>query len=511
MGNILTKFKATIKEYSLLNKGDHLIVACSGGPDSVALFHLLSEIASNYNLVLYLAHLNHGIRADADEDENFVRCLAASTDVAFVSEKIDCLQLHKRWKISLEGAARRARQEFLIQQAEFLQVSKIALGHNADDQAETLLMRMLRGTGVRGMGGITPKRLVKDKCFIRPLIDCERDEILEYLTQKGIFYRTDSTNLQRCCTRNKIRLDLIPYIKKHINPSIVKVLSRTAKLFMEENQADEWYISNLIKQFKVLPGHKEQVSRKDLTGWKAIMYKRLGWENSLFELLIDDIILLPAGLQRRVLINYLNRFVYKKNYKSLHFRHIEAVLGLIKGMGGIKELILPGGVRVYRNIDRLTFYAVDLSATHIVKSNIADASDKTSHGCFVKVTGESYFEDFNLTLKTMLLDRVDVKGISEDPLIAFLDYDTLTRPIELRTRRYGDIFHPLGLNGKKKLKAFFIDEKVLKSFRDYWPLLVHDSEIYWVMGLRIGHPYRITSKTKRILRIDIKFNDGVFE
>ncbi len=513
MSNILDKIRNVINEHALIKKKDTVIVACSGGPDSVALFHLLKELVDEYELGLYLAHLNHGIREEADEDEEFVRHMAKAAEVEIVCKKVDCLKLKKEWRVSLEGAARRARYDFLINMAKMLNVSKVALGHTANDQAETVLMRLIRGSGLRGMAGILPIRYSFGIGFIRPLLRCEKEEILKYLSAKGIPYKTDRTNFKRFSTRNKIRLDIIPYIKRNLNPSIIRSISRAAELLREDNTAIEELIcqntgyhkgSLDVGYYKAF----QDVVKKGvpITDWKGFLFaqKEQGKDKDFLYFELASLRSFPLGIQRRILIHSLTQFCNKRNYKGIHFEHIQAILRLISHSEGVRELVLPC-VRIYLQDQKLFICSKDFDLDKTISGSNRECGNKIKQTPYeIKITGNTYVECLGLTIKTKLLNRQELKEIPSDPLVAFLDYDTLSMPIEIRTRRPGDRFHPLGMPGKKKLKEFFINEKVMKNLRDSWPLLSSGADIFWVVGLRIGHPYQVTSKTLQVLKVDFE-------
>ncbi|MGA1839873.1 MAG: tRNA lysidine(34) synthetase TilS [bacterium] len=485
-----------VLDYSLLEENDHVLVACSGGPDSMALFHVLKEISSEYALTLYLIHLNHGIRKEADEDEAFVRQIAGDSGLEIVTGRVDCLALSKRWKISLEGAARKARYEFFRAQARNLGVSKIALGHTADDQAETLLMRLLRGSGLKGMAGISPIRHRDGVCYIRPLIRCQRPEILKYLSSRNIPFKTDKTNLKACCTRNRIRLELIPYLKKEFNPSLVNTLSKTTELLREDHLALKETVSGIEKRIE--KGSKKIDTAKDALN--TLPFIEISGKETQ-SLHIEDLKTQPLGIQRRILWKSLSHFNQKPG--SIHFEHIQAIIRLINRSEGGGELDLPGGINAYRSGGNLFLTRYGTGREKYLKRRSEEEKRNINHYP-LNIPGSTFIPFFNLTLKASLLDINEITEIPADPKAAFLDYDTITGPLQVRRRFPGDRFHPLGMPSEKKLKEFFIDMKVPRRIRDVWPLLAGGSKIFWVLGLRIGHPYRVTSSTSKILKMDFR-------
>ena len=217
------KFNETIKKYGLLQKGDKILVAVSGGPDSLALLLLLASLRSKWDLTLHVAHLDHGLRSDSAKDATFVKKFGEKLNIPVTIKAIN--SKFQRAKGSLEEWAREKRLDFLVNLARKVKADKVALGHNLDDQAETVLMRLLRGTGLSGLSGISAKRMIYGIAFIRPLLETPRKEIDKFLKNKRVKARIDSTNDEDVFLRNKIRHNLIPLLKKQYNPNIVEVFS----------------------------------------------------------------------------------------------------------------------------------------------------------------------------------------------------------------------------------------------------------------------------------------------
>ena len=491
MPGILHDVTATVHHYGLLKPKETVLVGCSGGPDSIALFHLLREMAGKYELSLVMAHLNHGIRKEADADEAFVRRLAETEGIRMVTEKVNCPALSKEWKVSLESAARKARYAFFESHAKALKASKVALGHTADDQAETILMRLLRGAGLKRLAGMFPITCRKGVYFIRPLIRCQKSDVLAYLASRNLAYRTDETNLAPCCTRNKIRLNLMPFLEKEFNPSIVRTLSQTAELIREDHDLLEHVMSNLERRLGIdfKKARSEQVVRKEYP-WTA------GFEEEAHYIDLDKIRSQPMGIQRRIIQKWLS--VFSIHPRRIHYQHIQAITNLINRSEGGGELSLPGGVSIYREAGQLCL------TVHAPRHSKKDRMPEED--ICLNIPGITRVPRFSAILKTSLLSKKELTEISSDPNIAFLDADTLQEPISVRSRLPGDRFQPLGIPVEKKLKEFFIDSKVPRRMRDQWPLLSGGSKIFWILGLRIGHPYRITSHTQKVLRVEFDFS-----
>ncbi|MCK4859126.1 MAG: tRNA lysidine(34) synthetase TilS [Candidatus Omnitrophica bacterium] len=276
MPSFIVKVKNTIKKYSLFSENDKLIVAVSGGADSVTLLFLLFFLKKEYNLDISVAHFNHQIRLkEAEADALFVQEIAAKLNLPFVLKKRDVPLYAKRKKLSLEEAARNLRYEFLEETAKAKGANKIALGHNKNDQVETILMRLLRGGGSQGLGGMLPKRLLAEKVsIIRPLIETSRQEILDFLKQKKIKFREDKTNKETIYLRNRIRYRLIPYLGRY-NPRIEQILFNTAENLREENGYLEQVAQEAFSQISQYEDKKVTLSLYKLNKLHPVLQKRV--------------------------------------------------------------------------------------------------------------------------------------------------------------------------------------------------------------------------------------------
>ncbi|MBU0566900.1 tRNA lysidine(34) synthetase TilS, partial [bacterium] len=308
----------------MLSLNDKVVVALSGGPDSVALLHILRSLSNEYNLTLYAAHLNHLLRGrEAEEDVSFVRELAKELKVEIRTEEADVKKEAKEKGLSLQVAARRVRYDFLKRIAGEVGASKVALGHQLDDQAETILMRLIRGTGAEGFSGIPPLRKLDDKItIIRPLIDISSQQIREYLKEGMIGFRTDSSNLCEDYLRNKVRLRLLPLVYQ-LNPGFRERLLRTAKLW----QADDEYLLGVAE---------EKLS-------KAILKDE------------EEIVLDLKGLKglRDPILSRILRMAAKQDLDKLTSSHIQAILKLIREGPSQGKVDLPCGLVVEREYERL--------------------------------------------------------------------------------------------------------------------------------------------------------------
>lgn len=329
---LLRKIRKTVADGSLISQGDHVLVALSGGPDSVALLRLLTLLGPEYGLRLTAAHLNHGLRgAEARREEAFVRNLCADRGVECLFKTVDLRALAKGRGMSLEEIGREERYRFLDEAAGRCGAGKIATGHHRDDQAETVLINLLRGSGPEGLKGIPPLR---DGRIIRPLLQVERREILEFLAAEGLAYMMDSSNQSRLFLRNRIRHELIPELVRRYNPRIVAALSRTADIVRREDDFLRQVVRDLLGQWGVLPGAAE---------------KRIP---------LATLLMLHEALQRR-LIKAVLESLAPPGY-AIAYRHIEAVVSFARRRHGRRaSLDLPGLIRVEKDGEFLAMGRVD--------------------------------------------------------------------------------------------------------------------------------------------------------
>lgn len=336
---IRDKAKRTIDRFRMLSPGDTVLVGVSGGPDSMALLYLLMDIKDEYGIGLKIAHLNHGFRKEAAEEAEFVRERAASLGLESVIRFIDVPAIKEREGLSSQEAARDARYAFFEEAAGEAGANKIVLAHTADDQAETVLMRLLRGSGPVGLSGIPPVRKIssqesgvrgQEPIIIRPLIDCSRKEIEGYLSEKGIPFVIDSSNLKMDYMRNRVRMELIPFLEGY-NPNIKETLTRTALL---AHQDKEFLDMEADKIYKTLSSQQSSVGSQEITmDFKAIRE-------------------LPPAMSSRVIRNAIEGV--KGDLKRISFQHIAEILNLMDLGEGRWTLHLPD-VTVSREHDKLIF------------------------------------------------------------------------------------------------------------------------------------------------------------
>lgn len=436
---MLNIVKATIEKEQLIEKGDKIVVAVSGGPDSVALLHVLNALKTTYDISLVVCHLNHMLRGkDAEDDAVYVKELSESLELqCFIFEE-DIEAYGKENKMSFEQAARERRYALFEQVKIETKAQKIAVAQNKNDQGETLLMRLMRGSGLEGLTGIKYKR----DDIIRPLLNVSRQMIEAYCEDCELKTRIDKTNLEANYTRNKIRLELIPYIEAHFNPNIKNCLHQTASLL----QADQAFIESYVAS-SMATIDKCKIPLNLLPEDEAIKSR---W----FRALIDH----HAGDTKEVTYSQLQQLM------ALN-RHGAKMI--------IKEITFEIGY------DHLLIYKDEKKFNHSMQ--ILNFTEDVPQGLF--------------TIS---------KAIPSDGQYIVIDESCVQGDLKIRYRQPGDVFKPLGMNGRKKLKDFFIDLKIPAHKRDDVMLLCDDEHIIWVVGYRLSDDFKVTSNTTKKIVIQYK-------
>ena len=460
--SLLKKVERTIGKYQMLAPKMRVIVGVSGGPDSITLLHLLFRMKAQYNLQLCVAHLNHQLRGrEADEEAKWVKEFALHLKIPVIMDSFNVALLAERKSLSLEEAARLARYNFLERAADQIGADKIALGHTASDQIETLLMRLIRGSGLDGLSGIPPVR----GRIIRPLIEIFREEIEKYCKENNLRPCRDSSNKEISFLRNKIRLNLIPYLSERYNPQIRKGLFQTAEILKEEN---EYLQRESEKVFKSL--HKEK-------------------RDGQIILNVEELACLHLSLKRRVIRNIIHQI--KGDLRGVKFTHINSILELTGNKEG-KQLHLPGNLVVEKQGKSLIFKK-------------KEKEEELFFSCPLVVPGKTKLSRLGLDFETEVLLKPP-SPLPQNNDEAYLDFDKIEEPLFIRKRKKGDKFQPLGMRGRKKIKDFFIDLKIPRKERDKIPLLTFKDRIVWVVGYRIDEYFKLTKDTKKILKVRVHRN-----
>ena len=471
---ILHTVRETISTHRMFDRGDSVLVAVSGGPDSIALIHIISILATEYSLRLAIAHLNHCLRgSDSDRDAEFVAGTARHLNLPIYAQRENVRAFQQDRGLSLEEAARLVRYGFYEATATEYGFNKIALGHHSDDNAELVLMNLLRGSGPLGLSGIAP---VRDGHIVRPLIRLRRSEIVDYLAEKGLPFVTDASNSDPTFTRNKIRHHLIPMLQTAYNPKIIEILNRLGEIVRAE---DQWFDKTIETVFEQCVSFRTE--------------KKISLALPAFSQL-------SLAVKRRVLRKAI--LGIKKDLRRITLLHVDAILQLIDKGRDPGRLNLPDGILMVRNGVELSLEKIENNT--ISKSYRTPQNSASNYQYAITAPGTLYIKeaDLSITLCEINIDELpDFKEI--DATIAFFDLDRLIFPLSVRNLRPGDRFTPLGLNGTQKVKKYFINHKIPFVQRKICPLLLSGGNIVWLAGHRIDDAVKVRPGTRRILKAEL--------
>ncbi len=444
---IVTRVCAALKKNCADGK-DGLLVGISGGPDSVALLHILYRLKSDGILTnLSAAHMHHGIRGQhADNDAEYVRTLCGQWDIPLFEERADAIALSKAEDMTLEEAARTARYDFLRRTKQNCGAAYIVTAHHRDDQAETIFLHLLRGAGLAGLCGMQ----VCSDDILRPLLTTSREEILAYIAQQQLSYCTDESNMEACCLRNRIRLELLPFIKRDYNPSIAETISRMAELLSEDEALLHVQAETALNKAKVPDG---------------------GYSCSK---LVD----LPMPIKSRAIRIALER---EGALYDMQRGGINSVCALLQARTGAR-MELPCKMEA-----RISYGVLHIGP--------CQSSPEPFEIPFLW-PGETITPDGRFTAG--LADRMRT---DEKTNVAYVDADKLFSDMVVRRRRPGDRFFPLGAPGGRKLKEYLIDKKVSRTQRDV-PLLASGENVLFFPGGTVSQQVCVDERTTLILRIE---------
>jgi tRNA(Ile)-lysidine synthase len=460
----LGKINKTIKKYRMLEPGDRVVVGVSGGPDSIMLCHVLHRLRQRYDLTLTVAHLNHGVRgAEAARDARFVERFARGLGLPCVVKEQDVPAYCRQRSRSFQEGAREVRYRFLEEVRSKFRAGKIALGHNADDQAETVMLWLLRGAGLRGLGGMPP---VRNGVIIRPLIETTREEIETYLRAKGLASVTDSSNRKGDYLRNRLRHEIFPLLKKHYNPQLVKSLVNASSIIRMENQYLDTIAHHKLKV--MVASQNETAAVIDCTRFVG----------------------LPLVLQLRCLRTILEGL--KGDLMRIGAAHLYDLAAIMTTNEPHKTLKLPEGIHAEKSYRFLTLTTKPAGITPAFSYQFASLPERV---VIPEIGGQITFT---------LVPGYRGEALEKKPSVACLDAGKALPPLTIRTVRPGDTFQPLGMKGAKKLQDFFTDEKVPRPERKRVPLVLFGDEVAWVGGMRINHRLRVTGKTRTVLRMEME-------
>ena len=470
--------RLTIRQHRLAGPDTRVLVALSGGSDSVALAHLLHELAGAGELrVAGAAHLNHQLRAGANDDEAFCARLAASLGWQLVSERADVAAVARQIHRSIEDAARTVRHDFLERARLELGADAIALGHTRDDQAETFLLRLIRGAGPRGLSGMHPR----NGRLIRPLLDCRRDGLRAFLAERNIPFVHDESNDDVSIPRNRVRAELLPLLETRFNPRIVDTLAAEA-----EQARDEWAWMESSAAELGATAEAPGVWRLDLTALARA----------------------PRALRRLVVWKAMTE---ASGGKPIAFEHVERALETAETGGGIDapghRLERIGSTLVLRSrpAGQARRPAADTANLFHYPLSIPGEVALPEAGWVVTAeVGQVGQDGRDRPDRRDRRDGQDGSAISNDGRLAIVRSD-VRGPLAVRNRRPGDTFRPIGLGGRKKLQDFFVDRKVGRDRRDFVPLVVDETDrIVWVAGYGIDEEFRVTDPAQAVLILRLK-------
>jgi tRNA(Ile)-lysidine synthase len=435
-----------IAKHNMLKKGDHALVAVSGGADSMALLVCLRRIAPKFDLCLTAAHLNHRIRGtEGDADEIFIRDYCSQLGIPFIAEAAEIKGQAATTKQNLEDLARRVRYEFLRRTAAKIGAAKIAVGHNLNDQAETVLMRLLRGSGIQGLAAIYP---IVDKTVIRPLLECSRSEILEFLADEKVPFREDSSNLDLHYSRNRVRKELIPYLEKSFNPRLLHALAREAEMSRELWQYLDAQSRNTFESIRV-PARNEVSLDADA------LYK------------------LHPAFQKLVLRQALKEC--RGSLKGITLEHIRGVIGLCgPGKSGCR-LELPQGCVALRQFGELWLLDQDLP-------------EAPRFNYVLPVPGRCIVPQAHMEISADLGQFPEADSPSGPPLsTAYLEAGLVPGELIVRSRASGDRY---GGAEHRRVKKLLIDSRIPLPERSILPMVATRNCVLWMPGFRPAKPFR---------------------
>jgi len=467
---MLSQLKKTVKAHGLIKKGDRVLLCISGGPDSMVLLHLMSTLADSYGISLYACHLDHMLRGrNSSCDRRFAKEISRNYAMPFIGRKRDVGKIASSGKLSIEEAARKTRYEFYKYAAEKVKANSIATGHNLDDQAETVLMRMIKGSGLTGLSGIPYKRKLGPYKLIRPLLDIKRIQILEYLRLNNMPYRIDSSNTHTRFLRNKIRHELIPLLEKEYNPKVkyaLWVISRTLR------EAEDYIHLQAQKEYKSLCGPKGPSVKLGI--------KRLG---SIHPSIRHELI--------RIIIKAL-----KGDLRQIDYRNLEQIQSVLNGEKNATDL--PATICV----NRTDGYLVISKRPAATSGRVSEVRERR-----LNIPGAVLIPAMGLILKAKRIHKKpsfekEKRGIKKKKA-EYIDGAKIKGGFLVRYWKNGDRMRPLGMKSEKKLQDIFVDEKIPNIERKKIPLVTYRGKIVWIAGYKLGDDFKVRSDSKVIIRLSL--------
>ncbi len=457
---LVSKVNAVIEKHGMIRSGDGIVVGVSGGPDSVALLHVMNLLKSERNFRLVVAHLDHGLRPESREDAEFTWELSESLGVSAHVQTADVRQIALDLGISVEEAGRRARYDFYERVRAAVSAQSIATAHHLDDQLETFFLRVFRGSTLTGLGGIYPKR----GRIIRPFIEAQRTEILDFLSKGRIPYRIDRSNLAANTDRNFIRNRLMPMITERF-PDFRGPLTRTVNAVRDE----EDFLESLAADLRTRTIRRQ--------GNRMIM-DILGIREA------------PRVLATRAVLGSL----YELSGPSVRWArvHLDTIFNIVDGENPSAETHLPGGIVLLREYGRITLAS-------------GRPEDPVPFHLEITEPGELRVPSTGVIMRFEIVEPgVNIPRGSPGSREAYFDAQRARFPLTVRSLLPGDRFRPWGMKGTRKLKNVLIDVKVPRRLRLQIPLLVKDKEILWISGIRRGRAAPVVQQTQRVLKVTVQ-------
>jgi tRNA(Ile)-lysidine synthase len=443
--DLYTRWSLEMRSRQFFHPGQRVGVGVSGGPDSVLLLHFMTKLAGEEGLTVAAVHFNHRLRgSESDGDEALVRDLAGSLQVDYLRGEAEVARVARERRGNIEAVARELRYRYFFSLVDQGRLGLVATAHTANDQAETVLMRLLRGTGTRGLGGIYP--LLEGK-VVRPFLGLTRADVVKEIAERKIFYRVDSSNLNMKLRRNKVRMELLPLLAKEYNPQIIQLLNE----FADRSRGDEACLERLARDrshpWRIREGKEERIPVRALAEF-------------------------PPALARRVLRQMLQ--IVRGSMHGLAYAHIESLRRFAAEAQSGKVQTLPGGVVARREFSWLV---------------VAPKAAEPAGGDFsypVTFPGKVAVHELGALFHFKILNREDPGKAYNPNKLVCLDPRTLLGELELRNWRAGDSFCPVGSRGVRKLKELFRERKIPQVRRKGWPVLLCAGQIVWVRGFPPG-------------------------
>jgi len=448
-----TDIIAAAKRYRMFQPGDVVFVAVSGGPDSVAMLHALHTHSKELGISLHVAHLNHQIRGEQSNlDEDFVRNLTHSLKLPITVEQVDVPALRVELRVGEEEAARIARSRFLQETAAELGASKIAIGHTADDRAESVLLNIIRGCGVDGLGSIRPV----NGNIVRPLIDTSRTEIEAYIAEHALPYRVDESNSDTTYARNRVRHEVLPWLEREFNPGIKSALVRLAEIASAQTEL----IAEMAESARLEIGCAHALD--------AILFIRL-----------------PEAIQYELLRSEIRRV--KGDLLDITFEQTQGIIDALRNDGDFTITLPPGDIYATRKGNAFRVWRQ------------AEPEEIEPFDLALEVPGVTPIPSIGLAIECSIADNPTPHALPEDE--AMIDTSSVVGRLRVRSARPGDRIVPLGMSGSKKLQDVFVDKKISRADRARAAVVVDDEKILWVVGVVTSELGKVTDSTRKAIRL----------